>query len=300
VTCAAWTFIDTPSYPGNCRLVPAIPWIPGPECMPGAQCTFGRTRQIFNVVPCTVSMLGPYSDANLTHLNIPAGVTTIPSGAFMGCMQTQHVSIPSSVEVISGSAALPGSEAGVGAFEAVPMTSLTIAEGVKIIGDYAFVNTLSLSGTLSLPSTLESTGNWSFQRSNISNLFIAEGVKRVGTFSFWGTNNLGNISLPSSLTSIGSFAFAGAGTPVDPSRTPALALTSVTIPENVALIEREAFHGCRYLKTLNFAGNSPALSIETGAFLETQLTSVTVPARAAISHDSFPPGCVVIRKLETE
>jgi hypothetical protein len=103
-------------------------------------------------------MLGPYTDTNATHIHVPEGVETIPVGAFFGCGQLQQVTIPSSVKVIGGVAALPGSESGFGAFEAATMISLTIAEGVEVIGDYAFINCMSLSGTLSLPSTLNSTG----------------------------------------------------------------------------------------------------------------------------------------------
>ena len=61
-----------------------------PQCAVRADCsTMLASGKVLQVVPCTVSMLGPYDDTNLTHVNIPEGVTTIPNGAFMACQQLQ-------------------------------------------------------------------------------------------------------------------------------------------------------------------------------------------------------------------
>ena len=64
--------------------------------------------------------------------------------------------------------------------------SLTISEGIKVIGDYAFSSS-KFTGELRLPST----------------------VKKIGTQAFPGCNGFsGNLELPSSVETIGDFAFA--------------------------------------------------------------------------------------------
>jgi hypothetical protein len=144
-----------------------------------------------------------------------------------------------------------------------------------------------------LPGSLGSTGNFSFQNTNISALVLAEGVERVGGFSFYETHMLSDITFPSSLRSIGPSAFAGAG------NTPyGTGLTSVTIPNGVVSIEVGAFRDCSSLQTLTFAGTSSAVTISHEAFLRTRLIAVTLPARAVISQSSFPPECVITRLAE--
>ena len=71
---------------------------------------------------------------------------------------------------------------------------------------------------------------------------------------------LGDITLPSTLSSIGEAAFMGAGTPADPQANQPL--TTVTIPAGVVTIEVAAFQDCRFLQTLIFADNAALISIE--------------------------------------
>ncbi len=133
--------------------------------------------------------------------------------------------------------------------------SLIIPEGVVDIQDRAFYQCTSLSGTLSLPSTLEYIGNpkdvgqfdenkqdeasgYTFQGCGFySELVIPEKVKYIGGRSFYGGNGLyGNLLLPASLKVIGDYAFASC-----PNLT-----GSLKIPEKVEIIGASAFSSCGF------------------------------------------------------
>lgn len=82
------------------------------------------------------------------------------------------------------------------------ITSLTIADGVESIGDYAF-NDNSFS-ELALPSSIRVIGMAAFEScGNLKSLVVPEGVVELGQYAFWNCNNMQKLELPSTLTSIG-------------------------------------------------------------------------------------------------
>jgi hypothetical protein len=85
------------------------------------------------------------------------------------------------------------------------LSDVTIPEGVKTIGGWAFQN--SLLENISLPSTLISIGDNAFADTNLSIVNIPEGVKTIGAGAFTHSK-LKSVSLPSTLTSIGDGAFS--------------------------------------------------------------------------------------------
>lgn len=75
-------------------------------------------------------------------------------------------------------------------------------------------------------------------------IIIANGIKRIGNYAFYmkPDNNykVNLINLPDSLKKIGKHAFENQKE-----------ITSITIPQNVTLIDEDAFSGCNKLKTIN-------------------------------------------------
>ncbi len=74
---------------------------------------------------------------------------------------------------------------------------------------------------------------------------------------FGGCSGLTSVTIPSSVTNIGEYAFTGCS-----------GLTSVAIPSSVAIIWDDAFQDCSNLKTAYFQGNAP-WSLGVGAFAST-------------------------------
>lgn len=99
--------------------------------------------------------------------------------------------------------------------------SITVEEGVKSLGDYAFVS-LTKVEKVELPQTLES----------------------IGRDTFRGLSRITEIDLPQNLTSIGKKAFASCGS-----------LTDITIPAKVKHIDEGTFWGCANLENVTITGS---------------------------------------------
>lgn len=88
-------------------------------------------------------------------------------------------------------------------------------------------------------------------------------VTAIGACAFEICESLTSISLPSTITAIGSSSFEGSG------------LTSIIIPENVNTIGVYAFRDCFFLTDITLPDHLE--SIGKGAFSSTAITSLTLP-----------------------
>ena len=122
------------------------------------------------------------------------------------------VTIPGSV-VIDGTN-YSVNEVGARAFaDCTNIETLVVSSGVETIGKSAFYYCTRLK-SIELPSSLRTIDDQAFQQCyNMEELVIPEGVTRIGEFAFsyfgnWNGNNVPvKIELPSSLISIGDYAF---------------------------------------------------------------------------------------------
>ena len=169
------------------------------------------------------------------RLELPNGVTGIPANAFYNCTKLTSAVIPESVK-----------EIGASAFASTGLTSVKLNEGLKTIKNNAFANTklteveipasvtsyyVPLSDSLSTnifagvplkkitvggESGITKIPQYMFQVSGTSDtgieeIVLREGVKEIGNEAFYFYYpNLKKVTLPSSLTTIGSEAFRGA------------------------------------------------------------------------------------------
>ena len=145
------------------------------------------------------------------------------------------------------------------------ITTITIANTVTSIGDYAF-NMCANVTSVSIGTGVTSIGNSAFYNcSSLTSVTIPNGVITIGDYAFCNCTHLASFSIPSNVTTIGSFAF---------SRT---ALTSITIPNKVTYIAQYIFYHCEELKTVTL-GNK-VTTIDANAFdYCTALTSITIPS----------------------
>ena len=183
-----------------------------------------------------------------------------------------------------------------GVFYDSGITSVTFPSSLTSIGDYAFYRCSGLT-SISLPSSLTSIGDRAFYNcTNLQPSATDQGVKYLGNNSnpylvlwagtgvtstiykvnsnckfihyaaFSNCSGLTSISLPSSLTSIGSFAFGYCG-----------GLTSVDLSGCTSLtsIGNEAFYNCSRLTSVDLNGCTSLTSIGDSAFnFCSRLTSV--------------------------
>ncbi|MDR0524185.1 MAG: leucine-rich repeat protein [Candidatus Methanoplasma sp.] len=165
-------------------------------------------------------------------LEIPSGVASIGDYAFYGCYGfSGDLVIPSSVATV-GFVAFYGCKGFDG--------SLVIQSGATSIGIGAFSRCIGLN-SLVLPSGMTSIADSAFSEcTGISGLVLPTGLISIGQSTFYGCTGLtGDIVLPSGLTSIGFAAFYGLEGNLKPN-TP-MGLNSIYIPSSVTTIGDYAF-----------------------------------------------------------
>ncbi len=257
-------------------------------------------------------------------LNIPNGVTSIGEDALSFCTGLTGVTIPNSVTSVGDSAFQ----------ECTSLVSVTMSNNVTMLGSYAFDSCSELTSQV-IPNSVTSIGNWTFHGcASLKNLTIPENVTYIGPMAFlmctsvtsieanstnpkftsvdgvlydksltnlvqYPEGRAGAVVLPTSVTSIGSYAFADnqfltsvtMGSAVAVLGTYAFqsctSLTNVTVPESMATIGYGAFSLCSSLTSMTFLGPVAPTSV-AGVWIDGTPAGIVGHAYAA---SNFPvPG----------
>jgi hypothetical protein len=115
----------------------------------------------------------------------------------------------------------------------------------------------------------------------ITAITIPDTVTFIGTYAFSGCEGLKQINLPKSLKAINWEAFRNSG------------LTSITIPAGI-IVETRAFGGCKSLTTLTLGEN---VELREDVFEEcAELTTVNLPSKIRYMERDIPSGKWVAQK----
>ncbi len=252
-------------------------------------------------------------DYNIVSLDVPDGVATIGSNAFLRVKNINYYGYAGSETDTWGALCRNGITDGDFIYKDEAKTivagyignggNVTIPAKVVAIGSYAFRNCDSLK-IVNLPASLTKIGESAFYDcdyltavtipatvSDISNnafescdrlasadLSQATGLNYISSNLFKNCYALANVSLPEQITAINSNAFYNCDS-----------LTSVAIPENVTSIGSNAFYDCQKLANVDMNQAESLTTIGDYAFYNCDsLKAIAIPAKVtSIGSDAF-------------
>ena len=195
------------------------------------------------------------------------------------------------------------------------MEKVTISEGIKAIGNYAFKSHEQLVEII-LPSSLaeiedyalwyndglekitvsEANSNYTdedgvlynkaktsllrFPVGKLNTTFnIPETVTVVGTYAFAGSTRLTEISIPNGVVSIESDVFSNCS-----------GLLSIDLPNSITSISNQTFAGCSSITSITLPDSITSIGHEAFVWCES-LTSITIPDSVTAIYGSAFRGC---------
>lgn len=252
------------------------------------------------VIPNTIKEIGFEvfeGCTSLQSMTIPASVTNIDYGLFYGCTSL------TSITVEEGNTVFDSRNGCNGIIETkkneliVGCKFTTIPSSVTSIGTHAFFGCKNLT-SYQVPSSVTNIEYNAFRNcENLSSIYISRSVVSIGEKVFENCSSLSSIIvdrdnkkydsrencnaiidtqknelvagckstiIPPSVTIIGGWAFAGSG------------ITTITIPNTVKSIGKEAFVDCQSLKTITIPNSIDKIEDHTFAYCQ-QLYSLVIP-----------------------
>lgn len=185
------------------------------------------------------------------------------------------------------------------AFRGCNMSSVTVGNGVKVIGDNAFYKCPYLK-TVVLGNSVETIGNSAFEEcaqltakssSGNTNINIPRSVKSIGSKAFYKTalwssstgimvvdkwvvgckeEASGSLEVPSGTVGIADYAFSNC-----------TAVTGVYMPSTVETIGAGAFYGCKSVNNIIIPAGVKSIKTATFYMCES-LTEITIPSSVEV------------------
>ena len=279
-------------------------------------------QETLNVDEGTIGIADGASFRNLTTVVLPQSLAYIGEYAFRelgdGCTFISHATTPPAIEdnsilITRGSTLIVS--IGKGIIEAYDHYRSYFSNIIarNTIGDFEYApgwegyvsweeNTVAINKYLGndsnvvIPESIEVNGevfdvaaisNAAFiYNTTLTNITIPNSITNIGSSAFNGCTTLASIDIPNSVTTIRASAFEGC-----------TALESVNIPYNLETIEERAFSGCTALTSIDFP--SSVTTIGASAFEGcTALESVNLPANLETIEENTFSGCSALTSID--
>ena len=302
-------------------------------------------------IPSGVTAVGEQAFAycrSLTAVTVPEGVTRISRYSFLGCSALKTVTVSDGVTQIGDEAfnscialtavSLPDSlkRIGSGAFYGcAALAELRIPDGLCSVGGSAFRGTAYEQNEANWENGLLYLGNWVLAaKPETGAAALRQGTRGIAEYAFYGCADLADVTLPDSVTYVGSRAFLdtayeqteanwedgllylgdwllqakqeitaarlrrGTRAIADGAFAGCEALERVTLPNGVARIGRTAFIDCPALSAIHVVkSNANYSSLDGVLFNKDQTELIVFPAGKPDVYYAIPDGVTSIHEL---
>lgn len=256
--------------------------------------------------------------SNLTSITLSMGVTSIGEGAFSGCSSLTSMNIPRNVTSIGKDAFLGCSD----------LTTLTVSEdntkyssknnciietesktlvfgckasiipadeSVTSIGDFAFRGCNGLT-SVTIPEGVTSIGESAFQSTGLENVVIPNSIEEIGAYAFDSCDCILSVTLPvHAWKSVAHYTIKTvvltSGESIESNLfTNYKAISSVTLPDELKSIGKDAFYGCSALTEITLPEG--LMTIDDNAFQNCGgLINVVIPKSVTTIGLGIFAGC---------
>lgn len=207
-------------------------------------------------IAATVTKIGDLFGSTLSGLSKPVIIYGVPGSAAEKLVERTNEKEPGTLLFADSSVCQIGED------PRIPADAC--GENIKWSYEHE-TSTLAIGGTGSTwDFEINDRRAWNGINGLPEHVVIEEGVTRIGNRAFTGNSSLKSVSLPSTLTAIGAYAFIDS------------ALPEITLPANLTALEDGAFSGCRELKEISIPGG--ITRIGNSVFERSGLTSIRIPA----------------------
>ena len=182
--------------------------------------------------------------SSLTKMHIPANFSATVTGAFATEFLTELTvdKDNATYKMVEGNLYTKDGETLVQYLSAGKPTTVTLPNGVKKIGAYAFFGAKNLTD-VTLPDSVTEIGEHAFENcSALTNVTLSTALTTLGDSAFQGCKTLNNVQLPNGLERVGAKAFYGCNE-----------LTEMTLPDSVTYLGEHAFARCQKLTKLTLS-----------------------------------------------
>ena len=239
----------------NCRSLATVTFAEGSQLKSIGEDAFSGCSALQSIeLPSSVTSIGDstfYYCSSLTEINLPSSLTSIGRYAFCYCSSLTSITLPESLQTI-GNSAFYGCTA---LATVINHSSLTITMGSSGNGYVAYYaeevieDDVTIEGRIEVIDNVQylindSTGEFRAEKlidKSVTSVTIVEGANALGENIFKNCNNLTEITLPSTITSL-DFVFG------------VTSLYKISLPSTLTSICDRAFYSCENLAIVNFQG----------------------------------------------